>query len=144
MTSDPNSKLCSRCKTVKPVQSFGLRMRNGKEYVQSPCKECSNELRRGRYGRSDKDKATRRRCQLRLRYGITPEQYDFMLQEQGGVCKICKEEDKNGTRLAVDHCHETGAVRGLLCLACNNMLGQVEKYKRNPSPWDQYLQEYSS
>lgn len=54
-------------------------------------------------------------------YGLTPEQYQAMLQSQGGRCKICGRTEK--TRLAVDHCHKTGKVRGLLCTKCNSALG---------------------
>lgn len=45
-----------------------------------------------------------------------------MLEMQGGVCAICGGKDKN-FRLAVDHCHQTGKIRGLLCSACNKAIG---------------------
>jgi len=57
-------------------------------------------------------------------YGITIEQYGEMLEAQGGVCAICREPCPSGKNLAVDHCHETGAVRGLLCARCNSGIGQ--------------------
>jgi hypothetical protein len=57
--------------------------------------------------------------------GVTPEQYDEMLSAQGGTCAICEQVDHLGRRLAVDHDHETGEVRGLLCGRCNTMLGQM-------------------
>lgn len=56
------------------------------------------------------------------RFGLTPEQYDAMLAEQGGVCAICQRPDAD-RRLAVDHDHATGRVRGLLCKSCNKALG---------------------
>jgi transcription initiation factor IIE alpha subunit len=63
---------------------------------------------------------------LKHRYGITLEQYDEMLAEQGGKCYIC---DKHHTEqkfgLAVDHNHTTGAVRKLLCNRCNGILGEL-------------------
>lgn len=64
---------------------------------------------------------------LKARYGITLEDYEALLVKQNGVCAICEEECKTGERLSVDHDHETGAVRGLLCRACNFRLGQIEK-----------------
>lgn len=61
---------------------------------------------------------------LRRRYGLTLEQHDAMLAAQNGVCAICcrPEEHKKYTRLSVDHDHDTGKVRGLLCRRCNSML----------------------
>jgi len=50
-----------------------------------------------------------------------------MLEEQSGVCYICKRICSSGRRLAVDHCHKTGVVRGLLCAVCNRSLGWFER-----------------
>lgn len=69
-----------------------------------------------------------REYELRNRYGITPEDYDRMLEEQGGVCAICEGACPTGRRLAVDHDHETGRVRGLLCVNCNQRLAWLEQY----------------
>jgi hypothetical protein len=66
---------------------------------------------------------------LRSRYGITPKDYDRMLQEQGGVCKICGSPPDGRNRygrLHVHHCHTTGKVRGLLCYPCNVGLGSFK------------------
>ena len=59
------------------------------------------------------------------RFGITPEVYDKILTKQKGVCAICGkiESRKNKKALAVDHCHNTGKIRGLLCSKCNIGLG---------------------
>jgi hypothetical protein len=59
------------------------------------------------------------------RYGITPEEYREMLLSQDGRCAICGcyETSKGRTRLAVDHQHDSGQVRGLLCNSCNAGLG---------------------
>lgn len=60
------------------------------------------------------------------KYGIDHIGYAELLKEQNGVCKICKELSKNKKRLAVDHCHVTGKVRGLLCDCCNRALGLLK------------------
>lgn len=63
---------------------------------------------------------------LRRLYGITADDFDRMLAEQGGRCAICRrtkeEAGGKGEHLHVDHDHETGVVRGLLCTACNTRL----------------------
>lgn len=60
------------------------------------------------------------------RYGLTPETYVALLLAQGGVCAICKQKNKSGRRLHVDHVHGDGRVRALLCNACNCILGHAE------------------
>lgn len=84
--------------------------------------------------------------QLLARYGITSENYQSMLDSQGGVCKLCGQIETAkisrgvGIRsLAVDHDHNTGKVRGLLCHQCNVVLGQYEKYKDLFPKFQEYL-----
>lgn len=69
-----------------------------------------------------------RKYQLRDKYGITVEDYDRMMVEQDGKCAICERTEPTGRwkRLAVDHCHKTGQVRGLLCDKCNRGMGLLE------------------
>ena len=67
------------------------------------------------------------------RYGLTPAGYDALLEEQHGGCALCgatdsgRNKDGSPRRLNVDHNHETGAVRGLLCRHCNILVGYLEK-----------------
>ena len=70
--------------------------------------------------------------ELKKRFGISVQKYDEMMDAQGGVCAICGNSetmiDKRGLKmsLAVDHCHKTGKVRGLLCKNCNHGLGNFK------------------
>lgn len=69
-----------------------------------------------------------RKGYLKYEYGISVETYDELFRRQGGTCAICRRPETrvvNGKmlRLAVDHCHESTAVRGLLCYACNVGIG---------------------
>ncbi|WP_366940860.1 endonuclease VII domain-containing protein [uncultured Halomonas sp.] len=69
------------------------------------------------------DKENRRALQERRRlkeYGISPEEYRRRYDAQSGSCGICGEHQEN---LCVDHCHDSGAVRGLLCKQCNSAIG---------------------
>lgn len=104
-----------------------------------------NELRRGRYAGDpefrEKHKASvrewqranpdKRLAQVLRKYGITVDEYRTMLVEQDGGCAICEAPiaDGRGTRLHIDHCHESGAARGLLCGSCNLGLG---KFRDDP------------
>ena len=63
---------------------------------------------------------------LKRKYGITLAHYDAMLALQGGVCAICGRKPRADIALHVDHDHETGAIRKLLCFPCNNLLGDVK------------------
>jgi hypothetical protein len=89
-------------------------------------KDRVNKNNRLRYNSlSPEEKKERMRRQQMALYGLTLEDYDNMLQEQGGVCACCgKPELKEGrTNLCVDHNHETGKVRALLCDYCNRGIG---------------------
>ncbi len=67
-----------------------------------------------------------RKWHLGQKYGISEVEYNNLLLNQGGVCKICGNPPK-AKKLAVDHSHLTGKIRGLLCRHCNMLLGQIEK-----------------
>ena len=80
------------------------------------------EYEKRRYWKNRKERlATARRTALKRNFGITEEQYDEMVKSQNGVCAICKRV--GARRLAVDHCHTTNNVRGLLCHKCNRGIG---------------------
>lgn len=65
---------------------------------------------------------------LEKKYGVTADWYDRKLAEQGGHCALCEVDCvANRKYLFVDHNHETGAVRGILCYRCNTFVGQIEK-----------------
>lgn len=67
---------------------------------------------------------------LRKKYGITVDDYVQMLAEQSGRCQICEMPPAAGKMLHVDHCHESGRVRGLLCNLCNWYLGKLDANPR--------------
>lgn len=74
------------------------------------------------------------------KFNLTVEAYNKMVSAQNGVCAICRSGTPNGQRLSVDHCHQTGIVRGLLCQPCNLALGRLEKMlARNPATLEDML-----
>lgn len=56
---------------------------------------------------------------------MTVEQFDILFKTQQGVCALCFKPSPSTRRLAVDHCHATGKIRGLLCFRCNAGMGQL-------------------
>jgi len=90
------------------------------------------EKNRQNASRSRREKPdSSRNSQYKISYGITLAQYNERLENQNGVCAICSKPetaDKFGKprRLSVDHCHKSGAVRGLLCMNCNHMIGKAK------------------
>lgn len=77
---------------------------------------------------SERDR--KRALRWRTVYGIefTTEQYNEMLEQQDGLCLLCDGPPRK-VRLHVDHDHETGVIRGLLCTSCNTKLGWYEIHK---------------
>ena len=83
--------------------------------------------KRASYHRNrDKTVQLLRKKHLQEKYGLTVAQYEAMHRRQGGKCKVCREPEKTNARLAVDHCHTTGRVRGLLCKSCNWGIGLLK------------------
>jgi hypothetical protein len=72
------------------------------------------------------DLKKRKNYHLKTRYGITLEEYEQMAKQQKEVCLICGQKElKRNRKLSVDHCHETGEIRGLLCYTCNTTLARL-------------------
>ena len=71
------------------------------------------------------EQIARRKNKLLRKFGISWAEYETMFLLQGGVCAICKKPEQQEKRLAVDHCHDTGKVRGLLCSMCNTAIGKL-------------------
>lgn len=79
-----------------------------------------------------------RNSTLKRRYGITSEDFDRILAGQGGVCAICLEPPGDRT-FYVDHCHTSGAVRGVLCPRCNTIAGVFDNARELFPAVERYL-----
>lgn len=116
-------KTCTRCRETKPLDQFHKRARS-KDGLTSRCGPCrSQEVREYRVKYPEKVIEYGRTSNLRKAFGITVAEYEALLAEQSGGCGICGKTCTTGRRLAVDHDHETGRVRGLLCSRCNRGIG---------------------
>ena len=111
----PASKLCSKCGETKPAGDF-YASSGSPDGLQSYCKACVKS--RVRAPRPKTPEQVDR--YLQKEYGITLAEREQMKVDQGGVCAVCAEVPD---RWVVDHCHDTGKVRGLLCDTCNRALG---------------------
>lgn len=113
-----DTKPCSKCKAVKPLDDFHRATKSSTGRA-SWCKECARTVLRESRKRTYLPE-NKRKWQLKTRYGMTPAAVDQMLVSQGGKCALCPKEL---SKPCVDHCHNTGRVRGLLCHQCNIRLG---------------------
>jgi hypothetical protein len=78
------------------------------------------------------------------KYGISPEQYPAIVEQQGGGCAICGDQDygrRSGYALSIDHDHDTGVVRGLLCARCNLAVGYLRNSPELCRRAGEYLDE---
>ena len=125
-------KFCNKCNTSKPVSDFYTR---GDNRLYGCCKECAKSVSNIFYSKNknnkkrNKDRQSQRSEHLKYKYGITLDEYDRLYKEQNGLCKICGKNVQYG-KLCVDHDHDSGTVRGLLCVSCNIRLGVIESSNR--------------
>lgn len=136
------TKVCSKCKSEKEISEFPKKKKY-KDGIYCWCKECCRKHDRELKKNMDpaKKKEYGRKTKLKQNYGITPEQYNKMLIEQNHKCAICgkDETEVHLNRLYVDHCHASGAVRGLLCHHCNFAIGMLQDSVENAMNAAAYL-----
>lgn len=116
-------KTCTRCKVLLTLDYFhSYKDPFGNPKRRTICKNCRSIDQKERY---KKNPEKHRTYIYKTKYGITIEEYDQMVVEQGGRCKICGTNTPNchHKRFVVDHNHTTCEVRGLLCSTCNTGLG---------------------
>ena len=107
-------KRCPDCGELKTLDEFP-RNKNSKDGRHSYCKPCHNARGKETYQRLY---GSTRHYHLMRRYGIGADEFDELVRQQGSVCAICGRPDPEH----VDHDHDTGEVRGILCFNCG--LGQ--------------------
>lgn len=119
-------RVCQKCRVIKDWIHFPM---NSKKHSHKGrwCKNCWAK-NQAEYKSAFPNKVTSPeemwKNGIRRKYKITEEQYFKMLSEQNSACAICvSNRSKTKIRLAVDHCHKTGKIRGLLCDVCNRGIG---------------------
>lgn len=127
-------KVCSSCGIEKSSDSFHKRSDTGR--LRSSCKDCTNRKTLFRYhnipGVKEQHRAASRRNSIK-QYGLSFEDVKALLESQSGMCAICSKElviSSDMTNLSsvacVDHCHDSGKVRGILCRSCNSGIGYLK------------------
>lgn len=117
-------KRCNRCKLEKGSTEFFKNKRHSSG-LTSWCKVCYKEKKA-----TPQDKEVTWAYYLKRTYGLKLEDYNSLLEAQDFRCKICStHQNQFRNRLHVDHDHNTGQIRGILCVECNTGLG---KFKDNP------------
>jgi recombination endonuclease VII len=116
---------CKKCNLAAKAARYAKNPEAHKARVKKWQQENSERLNayRRRYRSRPERKRADRNGHLMRKFGITVEDYERMLEKQGGGCKICHDPPPENGSLHVDHDHKTGKVRSLLCLKCNNAIG---------------------
>ena len=127
-------KKCTRCGVIRPICDF-WRSRT-EDRIKSHCRVCTaaaSKAWRKRQPDYEKNRYANSRVETRERhlvrkYGVSLVDYERMLADQDSRCAICHCEPSSQSHgvFHVDHCHKTGAVRGLLCRGCNHVLGHLK------------------
>lgn len=113
-----------KCKSCGETNIVNFYVDKDGNRTNSVCRECHKAQCKDRWhARTPVEKQATR---MRTMYGITPEQYKQMHEDQQGKCKICNTTPNTKRSLHVDHCHKTGKVRALLCSGCNTALGSFK------------------
>ena len=154
-------KQCTKCLQVKSFAEFH-NDKHKKDNLHTQCKECHSlrnktkrktdivwremQAQRAKQYREkypDKNRDTIRNSTLKAKYGITSKEYDTLFESQGYKCAVCG-SSKNQVygKMPVDHCHNTGKVRGILCQSCNVTLGKVEEKEEILLALIEYLKKH--
>jgi hypothetical protein len=117
------TKVCNKCGRELPLDSFWRSAATPDGHIYH-CKECGSLLNKA----TKRHPTSRWKSHIRKKFNLSEEDYIQMLEKQNEVCAICGQPE-SGTfkgsirRLAVDHNHSTGEIRGLLCRRCNLGVG---------------------
>lgn len=130
-------KQCKLCNKTRVLNKFP-KSKDTKTGYFSYCYDCKRAINREQDKRrkfSDERKVWSRRAYLKRTYNLTQEDYDKLEKSQNGGCAICGEL----TRMAIDHCHKSGRIRGLLCHNCNRGLGMFADDSKRLTKAIEYL-----
>lgn len=105
---------------------------------------CRQKWHSSKFLTSKRDPLKTKDYQLRTKYGISLDQYNSMLCSQDFKCAICSTSEPQGYNWHVDHCHNTGKVRGILCCNCNQALGLLKENTHSLEKMIGYIKQHSN
>jgi hypothetical protein len=169
---DIPTKTCAKCKTVKSVLDFHTHKNGGRNPRCKPCRgedhkeyykthpekfkvykararsetveERDARIQRRKDEAPAKRKLAKWRAHIRKTLGVSAETYQELFDAQNGACAICNSAEPGGRRerFCIDHCHDTGAIRSLLCVSCNSGLGYFKDDISRLERAAEYLKEH--
>lgn len=166
MEKDIKERHCTGCNTTKIITEF-VKDKYDKSGFTYRCKKCRNKASY-EWNQNNKDKVkaanlknrdkrkqfynspegiiSSRKAHLKRIYNLTLDAFDKMLEDQNFKCAVCEGNETHDKHrvMAVDHCHETGKIRGLLCFKCNSALGNFNDNKQLLINAIKYLEKHES
>jgi hypothetical protein len=135
------SKVCNTCKEDKPLSDYN-KCKKHADGLAFKCRACARAWAKNNYHNNGGKQKYADYARLKL-YGLTPEAYETKFEAQGRSCASCGSTDHNGKNFHVDHCHATGAVRGILCHPCNTALGLLQEDPNKITALANYVKVHS-
>jgi len=167
-----DTKICCRCGEEFPKSTkYFFTNKSKPDGLRYECKECSKKhVEKNKEKISEQRKAYRdrnkerlleekraiyrrpsvklrvKKAQMRLKYGVSEEVVQELMDIQRGCCAICQDSlvsPESKRSFMIDHNHDTGEVRGLLCLSCNSAIGLLKEDEEVLTSAIRYLQKYN-
>lgn len=125
-------KKCSKCNIEKTLDNF---VRNKYNHW---CKDCRYEWNRNNY--KSKHPLENKFMNAKRNYNINRDKFDGLMNKK--ECSICKIKFKELKDIKIDHCHDSGIVRSVLCIKCNTLLGLINEDLNLLCEVSKYIEKY--
>lgn len=120
--TNSNAKMCGPCKKELGISRYT-------NYPEQPCLACTSMFQpvNNRQKFCKTCVPDKKWYAVYRRYGLTKPDYETLAAKQDNACPLCLQLLVDVTKVAIDHCHDSGEVRGILCNRCNSVLSEFEK-----------------
>ena len=123
---DMKSKQCNVCGKYKQLIEF-TKDKRAKEGRTNRCKDCTNKYIKNRKSCDYRTNTEKAKSAIKKKYGLTPKLYDEIMNQAGDTCPLCKNKYTKSARhkKVIEHCHDSGRIRGVCCARCNTAMGMA-------------------